>query len=207
MSPSTVVTPTRLYPLHCTLYLCTPTLIRRHLQALVALLHALVSDISFQFLRCALHWLQLRKLFKLSISLRNHTICCLISFCWKLTEATTTLNFEHVCFIARILPFSSHSSRPWAQPTDFYRLLPFNPVCPFYFCVSYFDLQTFLFCPNSISPFVSLCTTLLYSGYNFLFFLGRVPYKSLDFTNLFWTFKHDSWRSGCPCRCSSNCSG
>jgi hypothetical protein len=40
-----------------------------------------------------------------------------------------------------------------------------------------------------------------------LFFLGRVPCKSLDIANLFWTFKHDSWRSDHPCRCSSNCSG
>ena len=155
-----MVTPTRLYPLHCTLYLCTPTLTRRHLQALVALLHALVSDISFQFLRCALHWLQLRKLFKLSISLRNHTICCLISFCWKLTEATTTLNFEHVCFIARILSHFSHSSRPWAQPTDFIDCCCLTLFAHFYFCVLYFDLQTFFFYPNPIGPFMTPCTTL-----------------------------------------------
>ncbi len=131
MSPSTVVTPIRLYPLHCTLYLCTPTLTRQHLQALVALFHALVSDISFQFLRCALHWLQLCKLLKLPISLGNHKNLSSHSFCWKLTEATTTLNFEHICFITRILSNSSHSSRPWAQPTDFINCCCFNPVHPF----------------------------------------------------------------------------
>ncbi len=41
--PSTVVTPIRLYPLYCTLYLCTLT--RLHLQALVALSFAFVSEI------------------------------------------------------------------------------------------------------------------------------------------------------------------
>ncbi len=121
MSPSTVVTPTRLYPLHCTLHLCTLTFTRRQLQAPVALSHALVSDISFQFSRCALHWLQLRKLSQLQISLRNlqKILFFVSSFCWKVTEATTTLNFEHVCYFARILLHASHSSRPWAQPTDF----------------------------------------------------------------------------------------
>ncbi len=58
--PSTVVTLIRLYPLYCTLYLCTPTLTRRHLQALVALSFALVSDIFAPILQCTLHWLQLR---------------------------------------------------------------------------------------------------------------------------------------------------
>ncbi len=100
MSPSTVVTPIRLYPLHCTLHLCTLTLTRRHLQALVTLSHALVSDISFQISRCALHWLQLRKLLQLQISLGNPQILFFILFCWKVAEATTTLNFEHVCYIA-----------------------------------------------------------------------------------------------------------
>ncbi len=63
----------------CTVH-CTSVhpLTRRHLQALVALFHALVSDISFQSLQCALHWLQFRKLLKLPTSLRSHKL--VISF-------------------------------------------------------------------------------------------------------------------------------
>jgi hypothetical protein len=165
VSSSTVVTPIRLYPLHCTLYLCTPTLTRRHLQALVALSHALVSDISFQFLRCALHWLQLRQLLKLPISLRNpwkfffvHLILSVRS--WpKLPQHSISNTFV---LLLVFLSHFSHSSRPWAQPIDFYinccRLTLF---AHFYFCVSYFDLQTSFFCQNPISPFVFPCTTLL----------------------------------------------
>jgi hypothetical protein len=67
--PSTAVIPTRLYPLYCTLYLCTLT--RRHLQAQVALSFAFVSDLFASMLQCALDWLQLSKCFSLTISLRN----------------------------------------------------------------------------------------------------------------------------------------
>ncbi len=49
----------------------------------------------------------------------------------------------------------------------FYRLLLFNPVCSFYFfCVSYFDLQTFFFYPNPTSLFVPLCITFLWTPAN-----------------------------------------
>ena len=185
------MTPTRLYPLHCTLYLCTPTLTRRHLQALVALFHALVSDISFQFLQCPLHWLQLRKLLKLPTSLRSHKFV-IAFFCWKLTEATTTLNFEHVCFIARFWSFFSHSSRPWAQPTDFIDCCCLTLFARFYFCVSYSDLQALYFCPIPILFHVPPCTVWPYSGYQILFFLGQLPCKPLDFANFLWTFKHVS---------------
>ncbi len=47
--PSTVVTPIRLYPVFCTMYLCTLTLTRWQLQVLVTLSFAFVSDVSFQF--------------------------------------------------------------------------------------------------------------------------------------------------------------
>jgi hypothetical protein len=92
---STVVTPIRLYPLYCTLYLCTLT--RQQLHVLVALSSAFVSDISIQILQCALYWLQLNKCFLRLISLRNQqTFFQLRSFSWKLAVATTALNCEHV---------------------------------------------------------------------------------------------------------------
>jgi hypothetical protein len=114
-----------LYPLYCTLYLCTLTLTRRHLQALVALSLAFVSDI-FRFnstVYCTLHWLQLRRLFSLPIMLRNLHTFCFILFVGSWAGATTALNFEHVRFLTHILlyccQFFLYSFRPWAviQPS------------------------------------------------------------------------------------------
>ncbi len=67
--PSRVVKPIRLYPLYCTLYLCTLT--SQHVQVLVALSFAFVSNVFVSFLQCALHWLQLSRCFSLTTSLRN----------------------------------------------------------------------------------------------------------------------------------------
>ncbi len=68
----------------------------------------------------------------------------------------------------------------------------FNPVCSDIFgCVTF--QPTFSFCsvPNlpHLHQFVHLFP---YNGFQFLFFLGRVPIKPLDFANFFRTCKHDS---------------
>ncbi len=130
MPPSTVVTRIRLYPLNCTLYLCTLT--HWQLQALVALSFAFVSEVFIPILQCALHWLQLNKRFSLTIPLRNPQIFFFVFLCWKLAVATTALNFEHVNFIARIFVSFFCAVRPWAdiQPSTYFciRFLIFNPV-------------------------------------------------------------------------------
>ncbi len=185
------MTPTRLYPLHCALYLCTPTLTRRQLQALVALFHALVSDISFQFLQCSLHWLQLLKLLKLPTSLRSHNF--VIAFfllevdrSYHNTQFWTRLFYCLIFLIVFLAQFSTLGSAH-----RLYWLLLFNPVCPFLLlCVS--RPTNSLFCPIPIPFHVSPCTILPYSGYHFLFFLGRLPCTPLEFANFLWTFKHVS---------------
>ncbi len=138
MPHSTVVTPIRLYPLYCILYLCTPTLTRRHLQVLVALSFALVSDIfRSNFTVCTALATTSQALTASDFALKSKNLS-FHSFCWKLARATTTLNFEHVCFIVCILSVFSHSSRPWAEPTDLISTFAFNPVRPFYFLCAIF---------------------------------------------------------------------
>jgi hypothetical protein len=146
---SKVVTPIQLYPLYCTLYFCT--LARRQPQMLVALSSAFVSDISFQILQCALHWLQLLKCFLLQISLRNHQSFSfqLCSFCWKLVKATTALNCwtSHSCLYFSISVLRSF--RPWAdiQPSWAHIFVSgyFNPIRRTYFSCVRFQ-PTFWFC-------------------------------------------------------------
>ncbi len=71
-------------------------------------------------------------------------------------RATTTLDFEHVFFVAlSFLVVRSHSLT--------------------LFALEFFVCATF----SSVRP------TLAYSGFHFLFFVGRVPNKPLDFANLF----------------------
>jgi hypothetical protein len=107
-----VVTPIRLYPLYCTLYLCTLTLTRRHLQALVAL----VSDIfSLQFY--GVHCIGYNFVSSQSFRFRFEIYKLFLSFfLLKLARATTALNFEHICVIALILPVFLHSLDPGLNP-------------------------------------------------------------------------------------------
>ncbi len=182
------MTPTRLYPLHCTLYLCTPTLTRRHLQALVALFHALVSNISFQFLQCALHWLQLRKLLKLSTSLRSHKFV-ISFFLWKLTEATKTLNFERLFYCLYLIVFLAQFST-LGSAHRLYRLLLFNPVCPFLFVCVIFRPTSFLSLSKSYPVLRVSVHSFALQCLPFFIFLGRIPCTPLDFANLLRTFKH-----------------
>jgi hypothetical protein len=91
--PSTVVTPTRLYPLYCALYFCTLTLTCWHLQAQVPL--SSPSLVTFRFNSTVCY--NLAGTFRLGFHVE---ICKLLlrSFYWKLAVATTALNFEHVHF-------------------------------------------------------------------------------------------------------------
>ncbi len=72
-----------------------------------------------------------------------------------------------------------------------------------FLCVSHSNLLIFVLF-QTCHTFVNLSILLPYSGFQFLFFLGRVPNKPLDFANFFWLRKHDSWRFDLPCPHSSN---
>jgi hypothetical protein len=98
-----MVTPIRLHPLYCTLYLCTLTLTSQHLQALVAFSLAFVSD-SFRFNStvCTSLAATLQALFTSNFTQKS-TNFLFHSFCWKLAGATTALSFEHVRFLTHIL--------------------------------------------------------------------------------------------------------
>ncbi len=76
-----------------------------------------------------------------------------------------------------------------------------------FLCVSHSSLQLIFVMFQTCHTFINLSILLPYSSFQFLFFLGWVPIKPLDFANLFRTCKHVSWRFDLPCRCSSNCSG
>jgi hypothetical protein len=74
-------------------------------------------------------------------------------------------------------------------------------------CVSHSSLQLIFVLFQTCHTFINSSFFLPYSGFQFLFFLERVPIKPLDFANLSQTCKHVSWWFDLPCHCSSNCSG
>ncbi len=130
------MTPIRLYPLYCTLYLCTLT--RRQIQAQVALSLAFVSD----FCCCkfySVHFIgyNLASAFRLRFLLEIYKLL-FCSFCWKLAVATTALNFEHVrrpyiCVLLSVFfaQFFFHPELTSAQHTFAYQV--FNPLRLLYF--------------------------------------------------------------------------
>ncbi len=61
-----------------------------------------------------------------------------------------------------------------------------------YFCVCRILACSWFFVPN-LPHFVNSSILLPYSGFQFLFFLGRVPNKPSDFANLFRTCQHVSF--------------
>ncbi len=109
-----MVTPIRLYPSYCTLYLCTLTLTCWQLHALVALSSA-SGDISFQLLRCTLHWLQLNKRFSLSISLRNQQTFFLLFFLLEVGRSYHSTQFLNTFSLPVFPYFVLHSFRPWVD--------------------------------------------------------------------------------------------
>ncbi len=160
MSSSIVVTLIRLYPLHCTLYTHT------HTSASTGTSRSLSRPRKWyfrsQFLRCALHWLQLRKLLKLPISLRNPTNFFVSFFLLEVDRSYHNTQFRtRLFYCSYFVTFLAQFSTLGSAHRFLYQLLPFNPVFTFLFFVSYFDLQTFFSCSNPISPYVFPCTTLL----------------------------------------------
>ncbi len=145
---STVVTPTRLYPLYYTLHLSTLTLTCQQLHALVALSSAFVSHIFIQLLRCTLHWLQLNKWFSLLISLRNHqTFFHTHSFCWKLAVTTTALHFwTHTRPYFPILFCTVFDPGLTSSPAHIFFLyqIALTLLIAFICCVSHSNLQFYL---------------------------------------------------------------
>ncbi len=82
---STVVTPIRLYPLHCTLYCCTltPTLTRRQSSALVALSPAFVSYFCFKFRSVHSIGYNFHSTFRLRFRSEINSFFPNSVFCWK----------------------------------------------------------------------------------------------------------------------------
>jgi hypothetical protein len=76
-------------------------------------------------------------------------------------RATTTLDFEHVLVALSFLVVCLHSLTLFA---------------PAFLCVSHFNLLTFVL-SQTCHIFVSSSNLLPYSGFQFLFFVGRVPNK------------------------------
>jgi hypothetical protein len=112
-----------LYPLYCTLQLCT--LAHRKLHTLVALSPTFVSDTFIQLLRCTFHWLQLNKRVLLLILLRDQqTFFHIHSFCWKMAVATTALNFctRYSYFLILFCSVSTLGLHP-AHPTFLYQVI------------------------------------------------------------------------------------
>ncbi len=194
MLTSTVVTPIRLYPLHCTLYCCTltPTLTSQQSSALVALSSAFLSDFLFQVLQCTLHWLQLSQHFCFRFCLEINSFFPNSFFCWKWAESYHNAQLWTCHSLLLVI------SLPTCAVSTLFALI--------FFRVSHFSLRIFVLF-QTCHTFVNSFILLPYSGFQLLLFLGRVPNKPLDIANLFWPCKHESWRFELPCRCSSNCSG
>ncbi len=74
------------------------------------------------------------------------------------------------------------------SPTSF-PCTVFNPIGLIFLCVSDPSLEFFFFFPN-LPHFINSSILLPYSGFQFLFFLGRVPNKPSDSANLFRTRQH-----------------
>ena len=97
-----MVTPIRLYPLHCTLYCCThtPTLTRRQSSALVALSPAFVSDFCFNF--CSVHSIgyNFHSTFWLAISFRNQQFFSKYSFLLEVSRELPQRSTLNTFFVA-----------------------------------------------------------------------------------------------------------
>ncbi len=139
-----MVTPTRLYPLHCTLYSCTLklTLTRRQSSAPVALSSAFVG-VFFCFKFCSVHSIgyNFHSTFSLAISFRNQQFLSKFSFLLEVSRELpqrSTLNTFFRC--SQFSRCSLHS---------------FNPVCSCIFlCVPQFCQFTQSFAPQWIPFFV-----------------------------------------------------
>jgi hypothetical protein len=161
-----VVTPIRLYPLYCTLYYCTLT----HWQpsALVALSFAFVGDFVLKF--CSIHSVSysFHTTFSLVISLRNHQLFSVGSK----QRATTMLDLEHV---TRCSYFFRCSFAQFSTPAHVSVSVILTLFALTFLCVSHSNLHLIFVLFQTCHTLINLSTLLPYSGWQFLFILGRVP--------------------------------
>ncbi len=155
--------------MHCTLYCCTltPTLTRRQSSALVTLSPAVVSDFCFKF--CSVHSIgyNFHSTFHLRFYLKINSFFQIHLSVESKQRATTTLDFEHVFVALSFLVVRLHSLT----------LLALS-----FLCVSHSNLLIFVL-SQTCHTFISSSIIWPYSGFQFLFFVGRVPNKPLAFAN------------------------
>ncbi len=153
-----MVTPIRLYPLYCTLNYCTLTLTITHWQpsALVALSFAFVSDFVSRF-RLEINNFFSNSFFLLEVS-RELPQC-------------STLN-THSLFV-----FFHCSFEQFSTPSHIVVSVILTLFALTILCVSHSNLHLIFVLFQTCFTFVNSSILLPYSGFQFLFFLGRVPIK------------------------------
>jgi hypothetical protein len=130
----------------------------------------------------------------MTISLRNHQLFpkFSISVGSKQRATTTLLN---TLLVPRIFVVVLRSYQPLADrhpSTHISYQVILTLFVTLFLCVSHSNLL-FDFCSVPNLPHLhQFVHSLPYSGFQFLFFLGQVPIKPLDFANFFRTCKHDS---------------
>jgi hypothetical protein len=72
-----------------------------------------------------------------------------------------------------------------------------------FLCVSHSTLLIFVLF-QTCHTFINSSILLPYSGFQFLFFVGRVSNKPVDFANFFRPCKHDSWIFDSPVAAAAN---
>ncbi len=168
-----MVTPIRLYPLHCTLYYCTltPTLTRRQLSAPVTISPAFVSDFCFKF--CSVH----------SIGYTFHS-----TFCLRFRLEISSSFFPNSVFLLEVrreLPQRSTLNTFFVALSFLVaRMHSLSLLALNFLHVSHSNLLIFVLF-QTYHTFVSSSFLLPYSSFQFLFFVGRVPNKPLDFASFF----------------------
>ncbi len=191
-----MVTPTKLYPLYCTLYLCTLT----HRQ-LVTLSPAFVSDI----LQSALHWLQLIKCFsltnqqtfifkkstnlyfkKINKPFPNSFFLLEVGRSYHSAQFWTHISLHVFC------PFFLRSFRPWADihPSSHFCIRLFLTLLViFIFCVSHSNPQftvVFSFNPTIIYQFIHYFALQCLPT---LILLGTSAHRTFGLCMLFLSFQ------------------
>jgi hypothetical protein len=112
---------------------------------------------------------------------RNQQFLFTFIFLLEVNRATTTLDVENVTRCSYLSLIS-------------YPVL--NPIALIFFLCR-IPIYSWFFVPN-FPHFVNSSILLPYSGFKFLFFLGQVPNKPLDFPNLFRTRQHIPWQFDPP---------
>ncbi len=87
-------------------------------------------------------------------------------------RATTTLDFEHVTHCSYFFVVLLHSFQP---PAHVFVLVILTLFVLTFLCVSHSNLHLFFVLFQTCHTFVNSYILLPYSGFQFLFILGRVP--------------------------------